>query len=56
LEQRGRSLELPLFFRVNHKMLTVVVAVWVKVYVVEVKLEVVWTDEVFAENPDLSTV
>jgi len=33
-----------------------VVAVWVKVYVVEVKVEVVWVDEVFTENPTLSTV
>lgn len=30
--------------------------VWVKVYVVEVKVELVWVDEVFAENLSLSTV
>ena len=28
---------------------------WVKVYVVEVKVEVVWADEASAENPVLST-
>ena len=30
-------------------------AVWAKVYVMEVNVEVVWMDEVFVENPALST-
>ena len=33
----------------------VMVAVWLKVYVVEVKVEVVWTNGVSVENPALST-
>jgi len=33
----------------------VVVVVWAKMYVVEVKVKVAWTDDVFVENLALST-
>ena len=36
-------------------MWLVVVEVWAKVYVVEVEVEAEWMDDVFMENPTLST-
>lgn len=37
-------------------MMTVVEAVWAKLYAMEVKVEVEWMDDEFVENPILSVV